>query len=291
MVPAFAELSLVSRGLLIGWLVVLLVPATVGAAGDPNVAALQGGLRARGLYDGPVDGLRGPATHAGVVGAQRRVGLVADGVVGPLTRRALRLRGFGVRTLRRGSAGSDVVALQFALAWRGFPSGQLDGSYGHRVERAVRRFQRHAGLAADGVAGPLTFRTIRGGRPPVAPQLSSWPLAATTSERYGPRGDRFHSGIDLPAAAGSAIIAAAPGRIAFAAEAAGGWGKLIAIAHRGRVRTLYAHLAQITVQVGQRVTVGTVIGRVGTTGRATGPHLHFEVRVRGAAVDPVDALP
>jgi murein DD-endopeptidase MepM/ murein hydrolase activator NlpD len=281
----------VSRGLLIAWLVVLLVPTAGTAAGDPNVAALQGGLRAWGLYDGAVDGLRGPETRAGVVRAQRRVGLVADGLVGPLTRRALRLRGFGVRTLRRGTEGSDVVALQFALAWRGFPSGRLDGSFGPSVERAVRGFQRHVGLTRDGVAGPLTFRTIRRGRPPVPPQLSSWPLAADPSERYGPRGDRFHSGIDLPAASGAPIVAAAPGRIAFAAEAAGGWGKLVAIAHRGRVRTLYAHLARITVRIGQRVMGGTMIGRVGATGRATGPHLHFEVRVRGAAIDPIDALP
>ena len=279
------------RGLVLAWLVVLLFPGAAGAAGDPNVAALQGALQARGVYDGAIDGLRGPKTQAGVVRAQRRVGLVADGVVGPMTRRALRLRGLGVRTLRHGSAGADVVALQFALAWRGFPSGQFDGRFGPHVKRAVRRFQRHVGLTGDGIAGPRTFRAIRRGRPPVPPPLRSWPLAATASGRYGPRGKRFHSGIDFPAATGSAIMAAAPGRIAFAAEAAGGWGKLVSIAHRGHVRTLYAHLVQITVRVGQRVEVGTVIGRVGATGRATGPHLHFELRVRGAAVDPLLALP
>ena len=73
------------------------------------MAALQGALQARGVYDGAIDGLRGPRTQVGVVRAQRRVGLVADGVVGPMTRRALRLRGLGVRTLRHGSAGADVV--------------------------------------------------------------------------------------------------------------------------------------------------------------------------------------
>jgi hypothetical protein len=281
----------VLRGIVGAWAVVLLFPGGAGAAGDPNVAALQGALQARGFYDGAIDGLRGPKTHAGVVRAQRRVGLVADGVIGPMTRRALHLRGFGVRTLRHGSVGADVVALQFSLAWRGFPSGQFDGRFGPRVKRALHRFQRHLGLTGDGIAGPRTFRALRRGRPPVPPRLHSWPLPATASERYGPRRNRFHSGIDLVAAKGSAIIAAAPGRIAFAAEAAGGWGKLVSIAHSGHSRTLYAHLAQISVRVGQRVEVGTVIGRVGATGRATGPHLHFELRVRGAAVDPLLALP
>ena len=135
---------MVLRGLVLAWLVVLLFPGAAGAAGDPNVAALQGALQARGVYDGAIDGLRGTKTQAGVVRAQRRVGLVADGVVGPMTRRALRLRGLGVRTLRHGSAGADVVALQFALAWRGFPSGQFDGRFGPHVESA--RFAVSSGM-------------------------------------------------------------------------------------------------------------------------------------------------
>ena len=62
------------------------------------------------------------------------------------------------------------------------------------------------------------------------------------------------------------------------------------IAHGGGVRTLYAHLSRIEVHVGERVQAGWEVGRVGATGDATGPHLHFEVRVRGAAADPLPAL-
>jgi len=62
------------------------------------------------------------------------------------------------------------------------------------------------------------------------------------------------------------------------------------IAHADRVRTMYAHLSRIEVRLGQRVGAGFEIGRVGATGEASGPHLHFEVRVRGAAVDPLTAL-
>jgi murein DD-endopeptidase MepM/ murein hydrolase activator NlpD len=69
-----------------------------------------------------------------------------------------------------------------------------------------------------------------------------------------------------------------------------GWGLLVTIAHRDGVRTMYAHLSRIDVRLGERVRAGERVGRVGATGDATGPHLHFEVRVRGAAVDPLSAL-
>jgi len=62
------------------------------------------------------------------------------------------------------------------------------------------------------------------------------------------------------------------------------------IAHSNGVRTLYAHLSRVGVRVGQRVEVGQRIGRIGASGHATGPHLHFEVRLRGAAVDPLSGL-
>jgi murein DD-endopeptidase MepM/ murein hydrolase activator NlpD len=78
--------------------------------------------------------------------------------------------------------------------------------------------------------------------------------------------------------------------VTFAGWSAGGWGYLVAIAHSNGVRTLYAHLSRVSVRVGQRVAAGQRVGRVGASGYATGPHLHFEVRLRGAAVDPLPAL-
>jgi len=282
------EAEHVRRSLVLTVFLLIAAPAAA-AAGDPNVAGLQGALRAQGFYEGPIDGIEGPRTREAVVRAQRHARLAADGVAGRLTRHALRVRAFAGRTLRPRSTGSDVVALQFALAWRGFPSGELDGWYGPRLERAVRRFQRHVGLGDDGVAGPQTLRALRG-PPPRAPALPSWPLTPAVTNGFRPSGDRFHSGIDIPASTGSLVAAAAPGRVAFAARASGGWGRLVSIAHRG-FRTFYAHLSRIHVRVGQRVRAGTPIGRVGASGRATGPHLHFELRVRGAAVDPLPALP
>ena len=270
--------------------VFLVAPPSAGAAGDAAVAALQGALRARDLYDGVIDGVRGPATNAALLRAQRRAGLPPDGIVGPLTRRTLRIRTLGSRSLERGLSGTDVVALQFDLSAHGFPCATIDGGFGSHTEAAVRRFQRHARLPVDGVAGAATFVALR--VPPRDPPLSlASPVpGATVTDRFGPRGGGFHAGIDIPAPTGTAVGAAAPGRVAYAAELAGGWGLLVSIAHGSGARTLYAHLSQIDVRVGQRVQVGGRIGLVGATGHATGPHLHFELRVRGAATDPLPAL-
>jgi murein DD-endopeptidase MepM/ murein hydrolase activator NlpD len=79
--------------------------------------------------------------------------------------------------------------------------------------------------------------------------------------------------------------------VTWAAPRPGGWGNLVVVKHTAGVRTLYAHLESIAVHTGEWVAGGTVLGRVGATGDATGPHLHFEVRVRGgAAVNPMNAL-
>jgi murein DD-endopeptidase MepM/ murein hydrolase activator NlpD len=277
------------RGFLAVAALSLLLVAPARAAGDPAVAVLQATLRSRGLYTAAVDGLRGPATDAAVRAAQRRAGLAVDGVVGPRTRRALRLRALGSRSLRIGTAGTDVLALQFALAWHGFPSGTFDGGFGGHTDAAVRRFQRFARLTADGVAGRATVAALRA-PPPRIPLSLARPLQGPVTDGFGPRGSRFHSGIDIPAPAGTGIVAAAPGRVAYAGWLPGGWGLLVAVAHRDGVRTLYAHLSRVEVHVGERVQAGWQVGRVGATGDATGPHLHFEVRVRGAAVDPLPAL-
>jgi murein DD-endopeptidase MepM/ murein hydrolase activator NlpD len=79
--------------------------------------------------------------------------------------------------------------------------------------------------------------------------------------------------------------------VTFAGFAAGGWGNLVVVLHGDGVRTLYAHLSKVSVHRGESVATGTRVGLVGATGDATGPHLHFEVRLRGAAVDPRTALP
>ncbi len=269
-----------------------LAPAAA-ASGNAGVAALQVALEHRGLYAGTIDGLNGPATTAAVRRFQLRAKLPATGIVDARTRRALGRYGrhlLGSRPLTRGAAGWDVAALQFLLAWHGFPSATFDGGLGVHTERALQRFQRWAGLPADGVAGASTIAALR--KPPATcPIPLAWPLQAPVGDPFGPRGNRFHAGIDLIAPRGTSVQAAAPGRVTFAGIAAGGWGKLVVVLHSDGVRTLYAHLSAIDARRGQPVSTGDRLGLVGATGDATGPHLHFEVRVRGAAVDPSSALP
>ena len=276
----------------------LLALACAGAAPDgravgrPDVAALQVALRAKGLYRGDIDGVAGPRTAAAVRRFLRRAGLSVDGIAGPKTRRRLCRIGhpaLGSRVLATGMVVWYVAVLQFQLAWHGFRSGEIDGIFGPRLLREVRRFQRWVGLHADGRAGPQTLRALR--RPlPRSPIRLAWPMRLAVADRFGPRGDRFHAGVDFPASPGMPVRAAAPGRVVFAGWHRLGYGRMVAVLHRRGVKTRYAHLSRVVVSVGERVSTRTVIGRVGSSGFSTGPHLHFEVRVRGAAVDPLTAL-
>ena len=237
-------------------------PAPAATSVSARTVALESALRNGGFYAG--------TTNTRV---DRRLTQVA----------------LGSTTLRLGAQSRAVAELQLALAWQGFPSGTIDGGFGPRLERAVRRFQRARGLGVDGIASTATIDALR-----VAPRLPAitlgWPLLAPLGDPFGPRGDRFHAGIDLPAERGTPVLAAAPGRVTWAGPREGGWGTLVTVAHPGGVRTMYAHLSTIRVRVGDWIAGGTVLGSVGSTGDATGPHLHFEVRVRGAAFDPLRVL-
>lgn len=98
-------------------------------------------------------------------------------------------------------------------------------------------------------------------------------------------GYRFHAGIDLVAPAGARILATSPGVVAEAGWC-GGYGYCVTIDHGRGYYTLYGHLSRLDVTTGERVTAGQQLGLVGSTGRSTGPHLHYEVRVDSRPVDP-----
>ncbi|MGV3634821.1 MAG: peptidoglycan DD-metalloendopeptidase family protein [Pseudorhodoplanes sp.] len=111
------------------------------------------------------------------------------------------------------------------------------------------------------------------------------------SSGFGMRVDPFlrapamHTGLDMRGDTGDPVRATANGTVTFAGTQ-GGYGKMIEIEHRNGLSTRYAHLSAIDVKVGQAIKIGQVIGKLGSTGRSTGPHLHYETRVDGEAVDP-----
>ena len=263
-------------------------PAQAGS----RAAALQVALHAKGLYGGPIDGVAGPGTRAAVRRFQARRGLVVDGIAGPATRRALGRRGrpsLGRRAIVRGDRGWDVAALQFLLETHGFPLGPVDGELGPRGASALVSFQYWAGLTADGVAGPATLARLR--RPPARSILRfAWPMRARVGDGYGPRGTGFHPGLDFPARSGTPVAAAGRGCVSFAGYDSGGYGNLVIVTHRLGMTSWYAHLSSFAVRRGTCVVAGSRVGRVGSTGYSTGPHLHFELRLRGAAVNPLSGL-
>ncbi len=118
---------------------------------------------------------------------------------------------------------------------------------------------------------------------------------ADFSSNYGYRVDPFtrgpamHTGVDFRAEHGSPIRATAPGKV-ITAEYSGGYGNMVEIEHSNGITTRYAHMSAILASVGQSVTAGTMLGRVGSTGRSTGPHLHYETRINEEPMDPTRFL-
>lgn len=122
-----------------------------------------------------------------------------------------------------------------------------------------------------------------------------WPVSGTLTSPFGRRLDpitgrsALHAGIDIAARSGEPVVATASGVVLTAART-GSYGNLVEIAHRGGVTTRYGHLSVVVVRPGRRVVRGERIGLAGRTGRATGNHVHYEVRLRGRPVDPLRPL-
>lgn len=113
-----------------------------------------------------------------------------------------------------------------------------------------------------------------------------WPVNGAVVSGYGLRWGRLHEGIDIAASTGTSIWAAAAGTVIYAGWL-GGYGNLVVVDHGNGLSTAYAHASAIVVTVGQTVSQGETLSLVGSTGNSSGPHLHFEVRVNGVAVDPL----
>ncbi len=118
-----------------------------------------------------------------------------------------------------------------------------------------------------------------------------WPSDGKVSSPFGPRSRGFHWGIDICGPEGSIITAAKDGVVVFSGYKANGYGNYVIIQHNEEESTLYSHNLSNSVSVGDYVVKGQEVAKMGMTGRATGNHVHFEVRINGVKVDPEDYLP
>lgn len=116
------------------------------------------------------------------------------------------------------------------------------------------------------------------------------PVSGVVTSRFGRRWGRAHTGIDIGAPKGTAIKAVAAGTVTLSSYSNGGYGNYIIISHGNGIETLYGHCSALYAKVGQKVSQGTTIAAVGSTGRSTGNHLHLEIRVNGVAQNPQNYL-
>ena len=119
-----------------------------------------------------------------------------------------------------------------------------------------------------------------------------WPVTGTVTSEFGGRADPFtdapasHQGMDIAVESGTSVLAAMSGVVSEVGYEANGYGHYVVIRHSERFETLYAHCNKITVDVGDKVSAGDCVGKSGSTGKSTGPHLHFETIVGGTSLNP-----
>lgn len=146
------------------------------------------------------------------------------------------------------------------------------------------------GSPAPAPGGAAATATISASQPKGRNPILQWPVKGVLYSRFGQRGASRHDGIDIAAPEGTPIVAAADGEVIFAGVQRG-YGNLVILRHEDGLVTIYAHNKENLVREGARLRQGEVLGKVGRTGRATGPHCHFEVRRGVTPLEPLDFLP
>lgn len=153
-------------------------------------------------------------------------------------------------------------------------------------------------IFVPGATRPLPVETITPTEPaPAAPILPEpefdtflWPVNGMINSGFGPRGSSFHDGVDIAALQGTPIVAIEGGEVIYSDQLRG-YGNMVILRHAGGIVSVYAHNEANLVREGQTVARGEVVAKVGSTGRVSGPHLHFEIRRNNVAEDPLRYLP
>jgi murein DD-endopeptidase MepM/ murein hydrolase activator NlpD len=211
--------------------------------------------------------------------------------------------------LSQGSPFGIARMLEEEWAGRIDPQGEVKDALQKVADVRAREAYGEAAAAAGGASAAPSRRAAPVQEAPVspgAPRESAGPAkavprparpgSASVSSPFGWRKDpfngevRFHQGVDLPAPTGTPVVSVAPGEVA-SVRRSPGYGLQVVVRHGMGWMTRYAHLSGVGVAEGQKVGRGEILGEVGSSGRSTGPHLHFEAAREGQEVDPANAAP
>ncbi|NPV26754.1 MAG: peptidoglycan DD-metalloendopeptidase family protein [Firmicutes bacterium] len=201
--------------------------------------------------------------------------------------------------------GTEVIPYQVKVErdpnqWRGTETVKQAGTEGSKevtyelVKRNGQTVERKI-IEETIIKEPVDKVVVRGSKIMVASRGEDgggklgWPLRGNITSRYGFRGREFHPAIDIDGSTGDPILAAEGGKVTFAGWD-GGYGRMVEISHGNGLTTRYAHCSAILVREGDEVSRGQIIAKVGSTGRSTGSHLHFEVRTYGVPRNPMNYL-
>jgi len=160
-----------------------------------------------------------------------------------------------------------------------------------KIDASAGPFEARLSALQPRIASVFKLRALAEQLPLARPMAGATEFTSNYGYRVDPftRAPAMHTGVDFRAEHGTPILAGGPGKVV-TAEYSGGYGNLVEIEHGNGILTRYAHMSAILVQAGQTVAAGTVVGRVGTTGRSTGPHLHYETRINEEPMDPTRFL-
>ena len=201
-----------------------------------------------------------------------------------------RTAGTVVKTTAKLTYGTAKIATKVAVSTVIF-AGTIVKDFGYYAAKAAFYKKNHD--SGDLHAAPV--KRLLGRRYPKLPAYKGgwrWPLTAgIVSSEFGHRWKKPHEGLDIAADEGEPVYASAAGKVLYANNRMRGYGNVVILRHDASVTTLYAHNQALKVRLGDTVEQGQVIALLGSTGRSTGPHIHFEMRRANTALDPRKVLP
>jgi len=259
-----------TTGLAVGLATLGCAPTARGAR--PVVASAGTASAAASAASDPDASATAPSVH--VLAAGETLWRVAHNYGVSVDQLALANQIKDVRTVRAG------LRLTIPTSGRKGAASVADAS---ATSGAGRQGQGQSGVAVAGAAA-------HSGAAPHGRYPLRWPIDGAITSRFGTRDGQNHDGIDIDAPSGAAVHAAASGQVIFA-DGHAGYGNMVIVRHVSGLVTIYAHNSRLLVHKGDPVSAGQVIASVGATGRATGPHLHFEVRKGVAPENPLHFLP